>query len=114
MKDPRKIRQTIQAYAAVLLAAAAPSLLATPFDWRVLVASLLATIGALLTNPRLVAGVSSHMPEAGSSAVLPVQTLVQNTAAPAYPADAAEDITKTLPKPRLATPIKSPDDPTTT
>jgi hypothetical protein len=116
MNDPRKIRQTIQAYAAILLAAAAPSLLATPFDWRVLVSSLIATITALLTNPRLVVGVSSRMPEAGSSAVLPVQTLVQNPTAPVLGVvstgvDRSEDITGVA-KPRIAPPVKPPTDPT--
>jgi hypothetical protein len=113
MKDPRKIRQTMQAAAAYLVGCSA-ALLATPFDWRALVAAFIAVTVALLTNPRLVGLLDNAMPEAGSSAVLPVQTLVQNPAAPAYPANATEDITKTLPKPRLATPIKSPDDPTTT
>jgi hypothetical protein len=81
MKDPRIIRQTMQAIAAYLVAAA-PIALATPFDWRALVGALIAVTVALLTNPRLVFGVEGAMPAAGSSAVLPVTTMVQNPAAP--------------------------------
>lgn len=99
MQDPRVTRQTIQAYLAILLAAAAPSLLATPFDWRVLVGSLVATITALLTNPRLVAGVAARMPAAGSSAVLPVTTLIANP-------EAAAPVPSSTP-----TPITSPQTP---
>ena len=81
MKDPRKIRQAMQAIAAYLVGLTA-SALAVPFDWRALVAAFVAVTVALLTNPRLVPGLEAAMPEAGSSAVLPVTTLVQNPAAP--------------------------------
>jgi hypothetical protein len=75
--DPRVTRQTTQAIAALLLAAVGPAIIAKPFDWRVLVGSLIATLVALLTNPRLVAGVENVMPAKGSS------TYVVDTAAPA-------------------------------
>ena len=76
MKDPRIVRQTMQAIAALLLAAS-PAIIAQPFDWRVLVAAEIAASVALLTNPRLVAGLESAMPSAGSSAVLPTDTTIK-------------------------------------
>ena len=70
MIDTRKIRQGLQALIglAVLCEAA---LLAQPFDWRVLVKGLLAGLLLLTTNPRLVPGLASAMPDSGSSAVNP-------------------------------------------
>ena len=82
MKDPRIIRQTMQAVAAYIVAAM-PAILAQTFDWRVLAAALAATTVAMLTNPRLVAGLSGAMPDAGSSAVLPVTALIANPSAAA-------------------------------
>jgi hypothetical protein len=49
----------------------APIAMAVPFDWRALVVATLGGIMTLLTNPRLVPGLSYAMPAAGSSAVLP-------------------------------------------
>ena len=77
MQDPRKIRQTAQTLLALAMIVA-PVALAVPFDWRALVVATLGGIMAILTNPRLVAGLGSQMPEAGSSAVLPVTKLVAN------------------------------------
>jgi hypothetical protein len=71
MIDPRKYRQTGQAIAAYLVGGSA-ALLAKPFDWRALVAAMIAVTVALLTNPRLVGGLDNAMPAAGSSAVKPV------------------------------------------
>jgi hypothetical protein len=83
MKDPRKIRQTIQAIVSV-------ALIVIPWVLPVIEAypklkalsSALGVLLALLTNPRLVAVLNAVMPDAGSSAVLPVTTLEPNPAAP--------------------------------
>jgi hypothetical protein len=71
MRDPRMIRQTIQGILALGLIVA-PTALAVPFDWRALVVALLGGGLAVLTNPRLVAGLAPVMPRAGS-AILPGQ-----------------------------------------
>jgi hypothetical protein len=70
MQDPRKIRQTAQTLLALAMIVA-PTALAVPFDWRALVVATLGGIMAVLTNPRLVAGLAPIMPDAGSSAVPP-------------------------------------------
>ena len=69
MQDTRKIRQTFQTILALAMIVA-PVALAQPFDWRALVVATLGGIMAVLTNPRLVVGLSSAMPLAGS-AILP-------------------------------------------
>jgi hypothetical protein len=69
MQDPRKIRQTIQTIVALAMIVS-PVALAQPFDWRALVTATLGGIMAILTNPRLVAGLSGAMPLSGS-AILP-------------------------------------------
>ena len=96
MKDPRKIRQTMQTILALAMIVS-PVALAIPFDWRALVVATLGGIMAILTNPRLVAGLGSAMPAAGSSAVLSVTTLVQNPAADAIPAQSPDPTPVTIP-----------------
>jgi hypothetical protein len=70
MKDTRVIRQGLQALIG-LAALCVVEITANPFDWRKLVAALIAGCGLLLTNPRLVPIVKEGMPEAGSSAAPP-------------------------------------------
>jgi len=98
--------------AAALLVGAAPAIVASPFDWRALVAAEIAVLVALLTNPRLVSGLSSAMPAAGSSAVLPVTTLIANptnTAAviPQAPMQTGDAAGKVMPR-QDDTPITVP------
>jgi len=69
MYDPRKIRQTFQTILALAMIVA-PVALAQPFDWRALVVATLGGIMAVVTNPRLVAGLANAMPISGS-AILP-------------------------------------------
>jgi hypothetical protein len=77
MMDPRKIRQAAQTVVGFGMIVA-PVAMAVPFDWRALVTCTLGGVMTLLTNPRLVPGLSSAMPAAGSSAVLPITTLIAN------------------------------------
>jgi hypothetical protein len=74
MKDTRVIRQGFQALIG-LAALCAVEITASPFDWRKLVAAIIAGCGLLLTNPRLVPGVKEGMPAAGSSAAPPTPTV---------------------------------------
>ena len=74
MKDPRKVRQPIQAIIAIAVAVIPwliPALDAYPRLKGV--SSALGVLLALLTNPRLVAVLDAAMPAAGSSAVLPTE-----------------------------------------
>lgn len=72
MSDPRVLRQTLQPLAA-LIAIEVPILLAVPFNWRAAVLGFAGWVVALITNPRLVAGVKDVMPAGGSSAVPPAE-----------------------------------------
>jgi hypothetical protein len=69
MQDSRQIRQAIQTIVGLAMIVL-PVALAVPFDWRALVTSALGGIMTLLTNPRLVPGLSGVMPTSGSSAAL--------------------------------------------
>jgi hypothetical protein len=66
MKDPRQIRQALQTIIGLAMIVL-PVALASPFDWRAVVSATLGGIMTLLTNPRLVPGLASAMPDSGSS-----------------------------------------------
>lgn len=68
--DPRQYRQTAQVILSFLMIIA-PVAIAKPFDWRALLSAALGGLLAVLTNPRLVTGLQSAMPDAGSAAPMP-------------------------------------------